>query len=59
MLTDRVELLAALAGAVLGIVGGYFLIVAGYLSANEWFIMPTWAVVFAIVVSEGVQAFRR
>jgi len=35
---NRPELLAALAGAVLGIVGGY-------LSGNDWFIMTTWAVV--------------
>jgi len=48
---NRVELLAALAGAVVGIVGGY-------LSGNGWFIMLTWAVVFSIVASEGVRAFR-
>jgi hypothetical protein len=48
---DRVEVLAVLAGAALGIVGGY-------LSGNGWFIMATWAVVFAIVASEGVRAFR-
>jgi hypothetical protein len=48
---DRAELLAALAGAVVGIVGGY-------LSGNGWFIMLTWAVVFSIVASEGVRAFR-
>ena len=48
---DRVELLAAIAGAGLGIVGGY-------LSGNGWFIMLTWAFVFAIVASEGVRAFR-
>ena len=47
----RVELLAALAGAGLGIV-------SGYLSGNGWFIMATWAVVFAIVASEAVHAFR-
>jgi hypothetical protein len=40
---NRIELLAALVGAVVGIVGGCFLIVGGYLSANQWFIMPTWA----------------
>jgi hypothetical protein len=44
--------LSALAGAAVGIVGGY-------LSGNGWFIMATWAVVFAIIASEGVQAFRR
>jgi len=49
---DRVEVLAALAGAALGIVGGY-------LSGNGWFIMLVWALVFAIIASEGVQAFRR
>jgi hypothetical protein len=48
---DRAELLAALVGAVLGIVGGY-------LSGNGWFIMVIWAIVFAIVASEGVRAFR-
>ena len=47
---NRVELLAALAGALLGIVGGY-------LSGNGWFIMVIWAIVFAIVASEGVRAF--
>jgi hypothetical protein len=48
---DLAELLAAIAGAGLGIVGGY-------LSGNGWFIMLTWAFVFAIVASEGVRAFR-
>ena len=48
---DRLELLAALAGAALGIVGGS-------LSENDWFIMATWAVVFAICASEAVHAFR-
>jgi hypothetical protein len=48
---NRIELLATVAGAALGIVGGY-------LSGNDWFIMATWGVVFAIVASEGVQAFR-
>jgi hypothetical protein len=48
---DRAELLAALVGAVLAIVGGY-------LSGNGWFIMVIWAIVFAIVASEGVRAFR-
>jgi len=47
---NRIELLAAVAGAALGIVGGY-------LSGNDWFIMATWAVVFAIVASEGVSGF--
>jgi hypothetical protein len=47
---DQAELLAALVGAVLGIV-------AGYLSGNGWFIMVIWAIVFAIVASEGVRAF--
>ena len=46
---NRTELLAALAGAVIGIVGGY---------EHGWFIMLTWAVVFSIVASEGVRAFR-
>ena len=47
---NRVELLAALAGALLGIVGGY-------LSGNGWFIMITWAAVFAIIANEAVSAF--
>jgi len=42
--------LAALGGAVLGIVGGY-------LSGNGWPIMLLWALVFAIIASEAVQAF--
>jgi len=47
-LTDdnRPELLAALAGAALGIVGGY-------LSGNDWFIMATW-----VLPARGFQAFR-
>ena len=48
---NRIELLAAVAGAALGIVGGY-------LSGNVWPIMLLWALVFAIIASEAVQAFR-
>jgi len=38
--------LAAVAGAALGIVGGY-------LSGNDWFIMATW-----VLPARGFQAFR-
>ena len=48
---NRIEQLAALAGTLLGIVGGY-------LSGNGWFIIVTWAAVFAIIANEAVRAFR-
>ena len=48
---DRVEVLAALGGAVLGIVGGY-------LSGNGWPIMLLWALIGAVVVSGVVYLHR-
>jgi hypothetical protein len=49
---DRAELqLAAVVGAVLGIV-------TGSLAGSEWFIVVTWALIGAVVVSGMVYCLR-